>query len=238
MKRRNTADNAPTPVSVERQIEDLHNAAEMSNIEITEKGYRRFEHYINLIATWNKKVRLTSLGDVNRIARRHLFESLLLTKAADLTGKPRLLDIGTGAGLPGIPLKIWNPDIELTLLDSDRRKTLFLELVSDLLELENIRVMHSRADNPQIAAEYTGYFDVITARAVAPLKKLLDWSQPLLKNGSRGKGYCLFSKGSRIHEEIKDIKSNEWQLTLLDLSNHLPSKKQNLIIVTSVLSNT
>lgn len=238
MKRRNTADIDPVRASVKRQIEDLRKAAGTSNIEITEKGYSRFEHYINLITKWNKKVRLTSLGDVDRIAIRHLFESLLLTKAADLTGKFRLLDIGAGAGLPGIPLKIWNPDIELTLLDSERKKTLFLDLVSEMLGFEDIQVIHSRVEDPKIVTERSGYFDVITARAVAPLKDLLNWSKPFLKDESQGKGYCLFSKGSRIEEEILDINRNEWNVITTDLSKNLANKKQTLIIVTAVLTNT
>ena len=136
-------------------------------------------------------------------------------------------------------------EAEDNLLRLDRTLAALFKSVDEQVGLENTLIVfssdHGTPDVPGHLNKFgidAGYFDIITARAVAPLKNLLEWARPLLKNNAQRKGYCLFSKGSRIEEEIKDVNSNDWQMTTTDLSKHLASKKQNLIIVTAVLTNT
>ena len=196
--------------SVKSQLVYLQDVASASNITLIPEQLRMFELYIRQIILWNRKTNLVARGDIQKIAKRHIYESLLLTKAADLSGAIRVLDIGSGAGMPGIPLRIWNPDIELTIFESNRKKVIFLDLMSDMLGLENFNVHYARVEDADREDTLSGSFDIIVARAVAPLKKLLAWSEPFIRNGLDRKGICIFPKGSNVFEELKTVQVNKW----------------------------
>ena len=224
--------------SVKSQIVYLQDVTADSNIILTPKQLRTFETYIRQIILWNRKTSLIAQGDIQKIAKRHIYESLLLTKTADLSGAIRVLDIGSGAGLPGIPLRIWNPDLELTIIESNRKKVIFLDLMSDMLGLDNLNIHYARVEDCDREEALPGGFDIIVARAVAPLKKLLVWSEPFIRNGLDRRGMCIFPKGSNVFEELKTVQAEKWILTPVDLTRHIKRSPQQLIVVTCLLSNS
>ena len=215
------------------QLADLKTQCERAGVSISGNSLGQFSEYAGFIKDWNKRSNIVSSKDVSRIASRHLFESLLLTKAADLSGSIRLLDIGSGAGFPGIPLKIWNPKIEFTVIEPDRKKALFIETVAERLNLKNTQILCVKAENDSTVKQKAEIFDVITARAVAPLLTLLNWAKPYLK---RKGAVCLFPKGSNLKNEFEKVTDKDWNLSTLDLSHEIPEKHQTLLIVTAVLS--
>jgi len=226
--------------SVDSQIEYLRELTNSAGVSLTTHGFSLMSKYIRQIIIWNRKVNLISHRDIRRIASRHIFESLLLTKAVDLSGSKRILDIGTGAGLPGIPLNIWNPDLDLTLLESHSKKVIFLDLVSSMLCFKNFRPICIRAEDAATDNALRVYFDVVVARAVAPLCLLLKLAEPFLKNDTRRKGICVFPKGSKFKEELKEIDTKKWNISTFDLSHYLINKisKKPLFVVIAILSIT
>jgi len=224
--------------SVDAQIQYLQEITNAAGISLAPRGFLLLTKYVRQIVIWNRKINLIAHRDIPRIASRHLFESLLLTKAVDLSGSIRILDIGTGAGLPGIPLKIWNKDLELTLLESHRKKVIFLDLVASMLGFKHVRPICMRAEDAAKDSALRGYFDVVVARAVAPLSRLLEWGEPFLKNDTRRKGICLFPKGSKWKEELKEVDTIKWNISTSDLSHFLinNNSKKSLYAITAVLT--
>jgi 16S rRNA (guanine527-N7)-methyltransferase len=143
---------------------------------------------------------LTSITSYDEIAKKHFIDSLSLLPWMDENIK--LLDIGAGAGFPGLPLKIVRPDIKLTLLDSTRKKVNFLRETADMLGLMDVECIHARAEELNRKPEYSGRFDACTARAVARLSKLVRYALPFLKPG----GFFLAMKGQSADDEINEAK--------------------------------
>ncbi|KPK90768.1 hypothetical protein AMJ80_08000 [bacterium SM23_31] len=226
--------------SVDSQIEHLRELTNSAGISLTPHGFSLVTKYIRQIIICNRKVNLISHRDICRISSRHIFESLLLTKAVDFSGSKRILDVGTGAGLPGIPLKIWNPDLELTLLESHRKKVIFLDLAAGMLGFKNVRPVCIRAEDASTDSSLRFYFDVVVARSVAPLCLLLKLAEPFLKNDTRRKGICVFPKGSKFKEELKETDAKKWNISTVDLSHYLINKNfsKPLFVITALLSNT
>lgn len=158
-----------------------------------------FNSYIELILKWNSKVRLISSADELRIVKRHIIESLVLTSLNRISPNAEVLDLGAGAGFPGIPLKIADPSLRLTLLDSRRMKSLFLEDAVRVLNLSETQVVHDRAE--KIAEKFAGKFDHVVARAVSSLYNLWQWSSPVLKSG----GMLLAQKGGDLSRETDEL---------------------------------
>ncbi len=167
------------------------------NINITPEQLHSFENYKDLLKEYNKKFNLTSILEDEQIYLKHFYDSLCLMKIDELKTSENLLDIGTGAGFPGIPLAIINPNLKITLVESNGKKCGFLELIKAKLNLTNIEIINSRAE------EYTKVnrekFDIVTSRAVAHLNILLELEIPALKIN----GYFLPLK-SNLDEELKE----------------------------------
>ncbi|MCP4726045.1 MAG: 16S rRNA (guanine(527)-N(7))-methyltransferase RsmG, partial [bacterium] len=151
-----------------REKEKLAGLLKTAGISAGEKRIGLLIRYSELIFEWNKKAGLISKNDTGKIIERHIFESLLLTMQECISGKVRLLDMGTGAGLPGIPLKIWNDEIDLVLVESNRKKVLFLEHAAETLDLGNTDVLCTRIEDLGRDPAFKGSFDIVTARALAP----------------------------------------------------------------------
>jgi 16S rRNA (guanine527-N7)-methyltransferase len=171
----------------------------------------QFERYLDLVLTANVRAGLTSLEDPNSIVERHFAESLALlaltrshkwTEEA-LTGRPRLVDIGPGGGFPGVPMRLAEPRIHLTLLESSRRRATFLEELATELALPDVEVVRARAEEAGRMPELRGSFDLATARAVAPLPVLVEYAVPLLRPG----GVLVTPKGSGAAQEIEAARS-------------------------------
>ena len=189
------------------------------NIEITEKNLEDLDIYKEMLLEYNKKFNLTAIKTEEEIYLKHFYDSLTLVKGVDLTKNLKILDIGTGAGFPGLVLKIFYPELEITLLDSNHKKIMFLEQVIKRLNLKNITCLNTRAEN--LPNNYREYFDIVTSRAVAHLRILSELSIPYLKVN----GKLIAMKG--ISET--EIEESEKILTELN-SNLLEVIKFNLPI--------
>ena len=168
---------------------------EFSNIQI-----ESFYKYMNLLIEWNEKINLTAITEPKEIIIKHFIDSLTVLK--DIKGKNTLVDVGTGAGFPGIPLKIMDEEIKITLLDSLNKRINFLNEVINQLDLKNIETIHSRVEDAGKNKKYRERFDIATARAVANLATLSEYMLPLVKVG--GKSICM--KGSEVSEELQNSK--------------------------------
>ena len=167
------------------------------NINLTDNQLQQLEIYYNLLIEENKKYNLTSITNKEDVYLKHFYDSLTITKIIDLSNES-ICDIGTGAGFPGLVLKIFFPNLKVTLLDSTQKKCNFLNLVIEKLNLKDIEVINDRAEN--YSKKVREKYDIVTSRAVAPLKHLLEYSIPLIKV----KGYYIAMK-SDITEETKNI---------------------------------
>lgn len=178
-------------------IETFIKEVEKLNISVTKENLASLAKYKDLLVEYNKKFNLTAIKSDEEIYLKHFYDSLTLIKAYSLNGNLKLLDIGTGAGFPGIVLKIFYPDLELTLLDSNHKKIAFLEVVIKELNLKNVTCINSRAEN--LPKTYREYFDIVTSRAVAHLRILLELSIPYLKVGGK-----LIAMKGLSEDEIKE----------------------------------
>lgn len=183
------------------------------NINLTAKQLEELDTFYKLLIEWNKKINLTGITEEEQVYLKHFYDSLTLIKAIDLTEPITLCDVGSGAGFPGIVLKIVFPNLNITLVDSLQKRINYLNEVIEKLQLTNIKAIHCRMeDYSKVNKEQ---FDVITARAVANTKLLTEISINALKVG----GYLVFMKGN-VHNELDDIAR---------LLNELGCKLENVI---------
>ena len=170
-------------------------------ITLSEIQLKQFYNYMNLLIEWNKKINLTAITEPNEIILKHFVDSLTISKY--ISDGTRVVDVGTGAGFPGIPLKIYRQDIEITLLDSLQKRINFLDEVIRELNLEKIETIHSRVEDFGKDKRYREKFDIATSRAVANLATLSEFLLPLVKVG----GKVISMKGSLIEEELENSKN-------------------------------
>lgn len=177
---------------------ELENKIKSLNINLSKEHIAKFYNYMNKLLEWNEKINLTAITDENEIILKHFIDSLTIEKEIDKNSK--IIDIGTGAGFPGIPIRIIRDDINITLLDSLNKRIIFLEEIIKQLKLNNIRAVHNRVEEfAKINNERESY-DIAVSRAVAPLNVLLEYMLPLIKVG----GKCICMKGSNI-EEVDNV---------------------------------
>lgn len=185
---------------------------ELSKLDIvlTEKQLNNLEIYYKLLVEENKKYNLTAITDEKSVYLKHFYDSLTITKAIKLNNQ-HICDIGTGAGFPGLVLKIVYPDIKMDLLDATNKKCNFLKIVVDTLKLDNVNIINRRAE--EYSNECREKYDVVVSRAVAPLKHLLEYSIPLLKVDG-----LFIALKSNIESEIINIENYHKKLGLSDES--------------------
>ena len=165
---------------------------------VNEKQIQQFIKYYELLIEWNSFMNLTGITDFQEVLKKHFIDSVSICKAISLNEVQRLMDVGTGAGFPGIPLKILEEDKKFTLLDSLNKRIIFLQNVIDELNLKNIQAVHGRAE--EYIREKREHYDIATSRAVAKLNVLLEYMIPFVKVGGR----CICMKSFEIDEELKD----------------------------------
>ena len=170
------------------------------DIILTHNQINKFKIYYEYLIEYNKHTNLTSITTKEDVYLKHFYDSCLLTKTIDFNNINTMLDIGCGAGFPGIVIKILFPNIKLTLLDSNNKKTKFCESLSTLLELDNVEIVNKRAE--EYIIEKREYFDIVSARAVKNLPVLIELSIPYVKQN----GYFIAMK-SDYEEELNNSKN-------------------------------
>ncbi len=176
---------------------DFIGKLEEFNIEINEEQIKSFEKYMNLLLEWNEKINLTAITQPDEVKLKHFVDSLTVLKY--INDDDKVIDIGTGAGFPGIPLKIMNENTKITLLDSLNKRINFLNIVIETLNLRNIQAIHGRAEEIARNKLYREKYDVAVSRAVANLSTLTEYMLPFVKVG----GKCICMKGANVNEELE-----------------------------------
>ena len=179
------------------EIEILKSGAEEIGISLTDKQVDQFLKYMEMLIEWNKKMNLTGITEPVEIIKRHFLDCLSVARMEDFKQSGSLIDVGTGAGFPGLPLKIAFPELEVTLVDSLQKRIGFLEAVVGELGLDNVACVHSRAEDLGKDNHYREAFDMCVSRAVAHLAVLCEYCLPFIKLG--GKFYSF--KSQNMEEE-------------------------------------
>lgn len=176
--------------------------AEKLGISLTDEQLKRFDTLSELLVEQNKTMNLTAITDPDGIAVKHFADSISVLTACDIAQGARVMDIGTGAGFPGIPLLIMRPDIDLTMVDSTAKKLKYVQSTVDSLGLI-ATTLHTRAEEAGQSKEYRERFDIVCSRAVAALNVLCEYCLPFVKVG----GIFVAMKGAKAQEEIADAKA-------------------------------
>ena len=180
----------------------LMSDAEKLGISISDEQLKRFDLLSDLLVEQNKTMNLTAITDPDGIAVKHFADSISVLTACDIPQGARIMDIGTGAGFPGIPLLIMRPDIDLTMVDSTAKKLKYVEKTVNELGLI-ATTLHTRAEEAGQSKEYREKFDFVCSRAVAALNVLCEYCLPFVKVG----GMFIAMKGAKAQEEIADAKA-------------------------------
>ena len=168
-------------------------------IDISDVQIEKFKKYSEMLKEWNEKMNLTTIVDDDGISVKHFLDSILPLSVIDMSAVKSVIDVGTGAGFPGIPLKICIPDIRITLLDSLNKRINFLNAVKDELKLEKVVCIHGRAEELGKKTEYRECYDAVVSRAVANLTMLSEYCLPFVRVG----GMFLALKSDGAEDEIR-----------------------------------
>lgn len=169
------------------------------NISLSKNQAEQFYRYYELLFEWNKVMNLTAITDYNEVNEKHFIDSLSIVKVLDFLNIKTVIDVGTGAGFPGIPLKIVFPHLKIVLLDSLQKRVHFLDTVINEMELHDIITLHGRAEDYARKPEYREQFDLCVSRAVANLSVLSEYCIPYVKVG----GTFIAYKSGNVQEELK-----------------------------------
>lgn len=169
-------------------------------MELSEHQYEQFIKYMGLLQEWNEKINLTAITEDEEVIKKHFIDCIKAFKSDAIKNAEAIIDVGTGAGFPGLPIAIMNPNVQVTLLDSLNKRINFLNKVINDIELKNVITIHSRAEDGARKPELREKFDVATSRAVANMAVLSEFCIPYVKVG----GHFVALKGPAIEEELKD----------------------------------
>lgn len=207
----------------EQFIEELKNI----NIDITEEQLQKLDHFYKLLIEWNNKINLTRITEEQEVYLKHFYDSLTIKRVIDLNSTETLCDVGTGAGFPGIVLKIMYPNLKITLVDALQKRVNYLNEIIKELELKDIKAIHVRGE------DLKEKYDVVTARAVANIEKLLTYTMHLLNK----EGKLIAMKGNieeEITQEVKNRIEKKYIIERIEQFN-LPIENSNRSLV--VISN-
>lgn len=182
--------------------EILKKAAEEYGISLSETQLQQFDRYQELLVEWNQKMNLTALTEPKDVAIKHMIDSVSVYDEKWFSEGMSVIDVGTGAGFPGLPLKILCPSLKVTLLDSLNKRVKFLETVVSELGLSDIVCVHARAEEAARQKQYREKFDAVVSRAVARLPILAEYDLPFVRVG----GFFAAMKGAKYEEEAQEAK--------------------------------
>lgn len=215
-------------------VKILNEALSCWDIALSETQERQYRIYASMLVEWNStRMNLTRLISPQEIGIQHFLDSLAAMRLINIPENARVIDIGCGAGFPGIALKIFRPDINLTLMDSTAKKLSFCEAVSSELGLKEIDFIHGRAEDFGKSRLFHGIFNIATARAVAPMDKLLPWAVPFLAND----GVLAAWKGPSAEEEMEKAEkitkkySLRWSIAETPLPNSGEPPRFNRLVL-------
>ena len=186
-------------------MDKLKSSAEKLSLQLSENQLGLFQTYYEELIDWNQRMNLTAITEYDKVQINHFLDSLTVVcawTAAANGPHPRVIDVGTGAGVPGIPLKIVFPDMRLTLLDSTNKKTVFLNHLKQKLKLEDIDIVTGRAEEIAHRNQYREQFDLVLARGIAAMATLTELTLPFCKIG----GKMIAHKKGDINEEMNQSK--------------------------------
>ena len=194
-------------------------------INLTEEQLNKLNQFYNLLIEWNEKINLTRITTKEDVYLKHFYDSLTLAKVIDLSTKETLCDVGTGAGFPGIVLKIVYPNLKITLVDALQKRVNYLNEIIKDLQLENIQAIHTRGE------DLHDKYDVVTARAVANIEKLLKYTMHLVNNT----GVFVAMKGNIDNEltpEIENKISKKYQILKIEkFELPIENSQRSLIVI-------
>ena len=194
-------------------------------INLTEEQLNKLDQFYNLLIEWNEKINLTRITKKEDVYLKHFYDSLTLAKVIDLSTKETLCDVGTGAGFPGIVLKIVYPNLKITLVDALQKRVNYLNVIIKDLQLENIQAIHTRGE------DLHDKYDVVTARAVANIEKLLKYTMHLVNNT----GVFVAMKGNidnELRPEIENKISKKYQILKIEkFELPIENSQRSLIVI-------
>jgi 16S rRNA (guanine527-N7)-methyltransferase len=208
----------------------LLKGAKELGIDLTEKKLSLFSIYLRDLKKWNRVYNLTAIKDNEGIILKHFIDSLAYLKVIPIRKGLRIIDVGTGAGFPGLPLKICFPEIDLTLVDSSIKKTLFLKHICRALGMVDPDIIQKRFED--LEKDFSSSFDILLTRALYKIKDLLKYGFPLLKSG----GFIIVSKGPAFEKEIREAEKKMAEMgaklkDIISLTLPVSNLKRNLIVI-------
>ncbi len=200
------------------------------DLDLEQEQINQFKKYSAILQDWNQKMNLTALSQKEEIINKHFLDSLSCFKLINFAKEKKILDVGTGAGFPGLPIKIVDSDSSLVLLEAVRKKIFFLEELCYKLNLSRIEFIHGRAEKFGQDDNYREKFDLVVARAVAEVNTLSEYTLPFVKLG----GNLIIQKGRNIQQELKQSKAAIKLLggeieTIAEFNLPFANEKRNLI---------
>lgn len=213
----------------------MKRASDDVEMQFSEDTYNKFITYKSLLQEWNEKINLTAITDDDGIIKKHFIDCIKAFKFNGLKGNVKIIDVGTGAGFPGLPLGIMNSESEVVLLDSLNKRLNFLNLVIGELGLKNFTTIHGRAEETSRKKDFREKFDIATSRAVANLSVLSEFCIPYVKVG----GYFVALKGPAVDEEISEAKNMIGQLggkikEVIEINIEDTDLKHNLVVIEKI----
>ncbi|WP_195926777.1 16S rRNA (guanine(527)-N(7))-methyltransferase RsmG [Sarcina ventriculi] len=218
-----------------KYFELMKNACDSVEMNFDEDKYNKFITYKNLLQEWNEKINLTAITEDEEVIKKHFIDCIKAFSENQFKEAKTLIDVGTGAGFPGLPIAIMKEDLNITLLDSLNKRVNFLNIVKNSLNLTNVTTIHSRAEDGARNKELREKFDIATSRAVANMAVLSEFCLPYVKVG----GYFIALKGPAITDELNDAKNAIGTLggkliEVIEVSVEGTDLKHNLVVIKKV----
>lgn len=218
-----------------KYFELMKNACDSVEMNFDEDKYNKFITYKNLLQEWNEKINLTAITEDEEVIKKHFIDCIKAFSENQFKEAKTLIDVGTGAGFPGLPIAIMREDLNITLLDSLNKRVNFLNIVKNSLNLTNVTTIHSRAEDGARNKELREKFDIATSRAVANMAVLSEFCLPYVKVG----GYFIALKGPAITDELNDAKNAIGTLggkliEVIEVSVEGTDLKHNLVVIKKV----
>lgn len=220
------------------RIKTLMEGTKEIPVELTDDQFNKFLNFKELIKEWNEKIDITTIIEDEDMDIKHFLDSLSLVPTGLFDSEKKILDMGTGGGFPGVPLKIYNEDLDITLMDSLNKRIVFLQDVIDKLGFNKIQAIHGRAEELGRQKNHREAYDICVSRAVASMETLVEYCLPFVKPS----GYFIAMKGPSPHEEVKRAEKGIKTLggELVDYYNvKIPkSDIEHSIVIIKKLKNT